>query len=92
MEVHGTLLPEYETIVTAEALQFITKLIRGFGERREELYTATRHQWEVGTGYFDQVAEVISGGTSSTTALNGSTEQEQFVTEGGNPHGRLLSL
>ncbi|MGG1678976.1 isocitrate lyase [Neobacillus sp. NRS-1170] len=41
-------------------------------------YTATRHQREVGTGYFDQVSMVISGGTSSTTALKGSTEEEQF--------------
>ncbi len=41
-------------------------------------YTATRHQREVGTGYFDQVAEVISGGTSSTTALKESTEAHQF--------------
>ncbi|GGK25415.1 isocitrate lyase [Caldalkalibacillus thermarum] len=43
-------------------------------------YTATRHQREVGTGYFDEVAQVISGGTSSTTALAGSTEEEQFTT------------
>jgi len=41
-------------------------------------YTATRHQREVGTGYFDQVAEVISGGLSSTKALVDSTEQHQF--------------
>jgi isocitrate lyase len=41
-------------------------------------YTATRHQREVGTGYFDQVAEVISGGCSSTLALNESTEAHQF--------------
>ncbi|HEY1087056.1 MAG TPA: isocitrate lyase, partial [Archangium sp.] len=41
-------------------------------------YTATRHQREVGTGYFDQVAEVISGGLSSTKALSDSTEQHQF--------------
>jgi isocitrate lyase len=41
-------------------------------------YTATRHQREVGTGYFDMVAEVISGGTSSTKALVGSTEEHQF--------------
>ena len=41
-------------------------------------YTATRHQREVGTGYFDQVAEVISGGLSSTKALIDSTEQHQF--------------
>lgn len=43
-------------------------------------YTATRHQREVGTGYFDEVAQVVSGGTSSTTALAGSTETEQFET------------
>jgi isocitrate lyase len=42
-------------------------------------YTATRHQREVGTGYFDEVAQVISGGTSSTTALKGSTEEDQFT-------------
>ncbi len=41
-------------------------------------YTATRHQREVGTGYFDEVAQVVTGGTSSTTALAGSTEAEQF--------------
>jgi isocitrate lyase len=41
-------------------------------------YTATRHQREVGTGYFDQVAEVISGGSTSTLALEGSTERAQF--------------
>ena len=42
-------------------------------------YTATRHQREVGTGYFDEVAQVISGGTSSTTAMKDSTETAQFV-------------
>jgi isocitrate lyase len=42
-------------------------------------YTATKHQREVGTGYFDEVAQVIAGGTSSTTALAGSTEVEQFL-------------
>ena len=41
-------------------------------------YTATKHQREVGTGYFDEVAQVISGGQSSTTALTGSTEEAQF--------------
>ncbi|MBV8392491.1 MAG: isocitrate lyase/phosphoenolpyruvate mutase family protein, partial [Alphaproteobacteria bacterium] len=43
-----------------------------------EGYTATRHQREVGTGYFDAVAGAISGGRSSTTALAGSTEAAQF--------------
>jgi len=42
-------------------------------------YTATKHQHEVGTGYFDEVSNIVSGGTSSTTALKGSTEEEQFV-------------
>jgi isocitrate lyase len=41
-------------------------------------YSATRHQREVGTGYFDQVAEVISGGRSTTLALEESTEAHQF--------------
>ena len=43
-----------------------------------EGYTATRHQREVGSGYFDQVLETLSGGTSSTLALRGSTEEAQF--------------
>jgi isocitrate lyase len=42
-------------------------------------YTATRHQTEVGTGYFDQVSTVITGGSSSTLALEGSTEEAQFT-------------
>lgn len=41
-------------------------------------YTATRHQREVGAGYFDDLAQVIAGGTSSLTALAGSTEEAQF--------------
>lgn len=41
-------------------------------------YTATKHQREVGTGYFDEVTQVIMGGQSSITALHGSTEKEQF--------------
>ncbi len=41
-------------------------------------YTATRHQREVGAGYFDTVSTTISGGTASTLALEGSTESEQF--------------
>ncbi len=41
-------------------------------------YTATRHQAEVGTGYFDRVSEVLSGGRASTLALEGSTEAAQF--------------
>lgn len=41
-------------------------------------YSATRHQREVGTGYFDAVANVVSSGLSSTVALKGSTEADQF--------------
>jgi len=44
-----------------------------------EGYTATKHQAEVGTGYFDQVSTVISGGEASTLALKGSTEEAQFT-------------
>ena len=42
-------------------------------------YTAVKHQREVGAGYFDQVAQVISGGLASTLALEGSTEEAQFA-------------
>ncbi len=41
-------------------------------------YSATRHQREVGTGYFDQVIQTVSAGQSSTVALHGSTEKAQF--------------
>ncbi len=41
-------------------------------------YTATKHQREVGAGYFDDVTTTVTGGTSSTTAMKGSTEEEQF--------------
>jgi isocitrate lyase len=47
-------------------------------ELEAEGYTATRHQREVGAGYFDLVAEAVSGGESSTLALKGSTEEAQF--------------
>ncbi len=57
-----------------------SKLQQAEFESEQFGYTATRHQREVGTGYFDQVATIVSGGTSSTTALKGSTEEEQFQT------------
>ena len=41
-------------------------------------YTATKHQREVGTGYFDAITQVIGAGKSSLSALSGSTEEEQF--------------
>ena len=46
----------------------------------ERGFTAVKHQREVGTGYFDQVTQAIQQGQSSTTALTGSTEEEQFQT------------
>ena len=47
----------------------------------EQGYTAAKHQREVGASYFDQIANIVSSGTSSTTALKGSTEDEQFFDE-----------
>ncbi len=47
-------------------------------ELEDEGYTATRHQREVGAGYFDDILETITGGTASTLALKGSTEEQQF--------------
>jgi isocitrate lyase len=49
-----------------------------FSSERQHGYQAVKHQRFVGTGYFDQVQQVISGGLSSTTALSDSTESEQF--------------
>ncbi len=69
-------------------------LARGYAERgmsayvelqqhefalEEQGYTAARHQHEVGAGYFDKVMEAVSHGESSTLALTGSTEEEQFT-------------
>src|ERR1700683_2304770 len=50
-----------------------------FSSETQYGYEAVKHQRFVGTGYFDQVQQVISGGLASTTALAGSTEAEQFV-------------
>jgi isocitrate lyase len=50
-----------------------------FSSAEEHGYEAVKHQRFVGTGYFDTVTQVIAGGTSSTTALAGSTEAEQFA-------------
>jgi len=48
----------------------------------EKGFTAVKHQREVGTSYFDEVTQVVTGGSASTTALHGSTEDEQFFDEG----------
>ncbi|MGH7648817.1 MAG: isocitrate lyase, partial [Gemmatimonadaceae bacterium] len=47
--------------------------------READGYTATKHQREAGTGYFDRVLLAVTGGQSSTAALSGSTEEEQFT-------------
>jgi isocitrate lyase len=47
----------------------------------EQGFTAVKHQREVGTGYFDEVTQAVQAGKSSTTALHGSTEDEQFLVE-----------
>jgi isocitrate lyase len=59
-------------------MEAYSKLQQAEFEMEKEGYTATRHQREVGTGYFDEVAQAVSGGMSSTVALVGSTEVEQF--------------
>ena len=85
---------QFVTLAGFHALNFsMFKLARGYRDRgmaayselqEEEFaaeadgYTATKHQREVGTGYFDDVARVIAGGETSTAALEGSTEEEQF--------------
>jgi len=52
-----------------------------FRLEKEAGYSAVKHQRFVGTGYFDDVAQTIASGASSTTALSGSTEEEQFAEE-----------
>jgi isocitrate lyase len=47
-------------------------------DSEKEGYTASKHQREVGTTYFDAISNTISSGESSTTAMEGSTETEQF--------------
>jgi len=87
---------QFITLAGFHALNFsMFELARDYGERgmaayselqQKEFaaekygYTATKHQREVGAGYFDEVAQVVAGGTASTTALTGSTEEAQFDT------------
>jgi len=52
-----------------------------FAAEREHGYQGVKHQRYVGTGYFDEVAQVITGGKTETTALKGSTEEAQFHTQ-----------
>ncbi len=85
---------QFVTLAGFHALNYsMFKLARGYRDRgmasyselqeaefaaEAEGYTATKHQREVGTGYFDDVAHVIASGEHATAALHGSTEQEQF--------------
>jgi len=64
----------------AEGMPAYVRLQERELDLEDDGYTATRHQAEVGTGYFDRVAQVISGGEASTLALEGSTEAAQFKT------------
>jgi len=85
---------QFVTLAGFHALNYsMFHLAKGYGERgmaayselqqaefaaEGEGYSATKHQREVGTGYFDEVAQVIAGGEASTLALAGSTEAAQF--------------
>jgi len=51
-------------------------------------YTATKHQREVGVGFFDELAQVITGGVTSLTAMHGSTEEEQFTSPDGEENNK----
>ncbi len=53
-----------------------------FAREAEAGYHAVKHQRFVGTGYFDQISQCVAAGKSSTTALTGSTEEEQFEAVG----------
>jgi len=85
---------QFITLAGFHALNYsMFELARGYKERQmsayvelqnaefaaeKQGYTATRHQREVGAGYFDKITTLIQGGESSVTALTGSTEEEQF--------------
>ncbi|MDT8450421.1 MAG: isocitrate lyase [Wenzhouxiangellaceae bacterium] len=85
---------QFITLAGFHALNYsMFELARGYNERQMEAYvelqqaefaaekdgyTATRHQHEVGTGYFDQLTKAIAAGKSSLSALSGSTEEDQF--------------
>ena len=86
---------QFVTLAGFHSLNYsMFKLARGYSERgmaayselqeaeftaEADGYTATKHQHEVGTGYFDEVARIVSGGEHSNAALCGSTEEEQFT-------------
>jgi isocitrate lyase len=63
---------------TSEGMTAYSRLQQAEFAAEKDGYTATKHQHEVGTGYFDEVIKVISQGQASTTALSNSTESAQF--------------
>ena len=62
-----------------EGMAAYSRLQQAEFDAEEEGYTATKHQREVGTGYFDEIKTVITGGEASTGAMKGSTEEAQFA-------------
>src|SRR5450631_4434071 len=70
----------------AEGMAAYSRLQQAEFASEKHGYSATRHQREVGTGYFDLVSTTITGGTSSTTALHDSTEAAQFKSHGSEIH------
>ncbi len=90
---------QFITLAGFHALNFsMYELARGYRESQmsayvalqqaefaaeDDGYTATKHQREVGAGYFDAVTQVVTAGTSSITAMQGSTEEEQFEGQSG---------
>ncbi|HEY6538136.1 MAG TPA: isocitrate lyase, partial [Candidatus Dormibacteraeota bacterium] len=62
----------------AEGMSAYVRLQQREFKLEQQGYTSTRHQSEVGAGYFDQVLETVTGGESATMALKGSTESAQF--------------
>ncbi len=72
---------EMASVFKERGMPAYTELQNREFEAAEQGYTATRHQREVGTGYFDAVSMAITGGRSSTTALGDSTEAAQFDAE-----------
>jgi isocitrate lyase len=76
----------------AEGMTAYSRMQQSELAAEEHGYTATKHQHEVGTGYFDEVMNVISNGQSSTTALAGSTETAQFGRIEENANGRRARI
>ncbi len=73
---------------TSDMAAYATLQASEFQREAEGGYQAVKHQRFVGTGYFDQIAQCVAGGRASTTALEGSTEEEQFATHAARSNGR----